>query len=105
MFNEELLSLGCHQLVVIRSQVILRQLELGRVQMPPEKGSKVQSPGQISCLAPSCRRWSCHSSTPGAVGNCVCETQARLQHTLGTGALLHNAIPWGEMAIGEKKTK
>lgn len=63
-FNEGLLSRGCHQVVVIRSQVTLRQLELGRVQTAPEKGSEVQSRGQNSCLAPPCDMRTCHSSAP-----------------------------------------
>lgn len=63
-FNEGLLSLGCHQVVVIRSPVTLCQLELGRVQTAPEKGSEVQSRGQNSCLVPSCDMRTCHSSAP-----------------------------------------
>lgn len=76
MFNEELLSLGCHQVVVIRSRVILCQLELGRVQTAPEKGCKVQSLGQSSCLASPAEGGAATHPLPGRWETACAETQA-----------------------------
>lgn len=60
-FNEGVLSLGCHQVVVIRSWVILCQLELGSIQKVPKQDSEGQPQEQPSCLAPSHGRSICHS--------------------------------------------
>lgn len=99
-FNERVLSLDCHQVVVIRYQVILCQLELGSIQTAPEKGSEGWSRGQTSHLAPFlpqtgglpllCMRPHSHRHSIPRIHPCA-------------GALVCSAVPGGEVTIKRKK--
>lgn len=86
-FNEGVLSLGCHQVVVIRSWVILCQLELGSIQKVPKQDSEGQPQEQPSCLAPSHGRSICHS--------CAAGWQPPARPPLGSPLCRCSALQWG----------